>query len=270
MSSMKGIGKPKGSRGTVKGLWRFFACACVLALLVVSGPGCASTVEPASADSGSVCTTESEFRSYVQPESRSVKQALQNILGEPPYEISQGGFDAIRNWVADRIDYVSDSKKWGVYDRWQTAEETLSLGTGDCEDFAILLCSLLRAYGIDAEHVYVALGVWHDSEEPEHAFLIEDWDCDGEWRRIEPQARAPGSSSGSLISSLVPHPDSRLDKYEITAVFNDVYYYGEPASWNERQADALDMTVTKVLSVVSYLARGLWQALVYVLRLLLN
>ena len=52
--------------------------------------------------------------------------------------------------------------------------------------------------------------------------------------------------------------------------FNDVYYYGEPASWNERQADALDMTVTKVLSVVSYFARGLWQALVGLLQLLLK
>ena len=158
MSSMKGIGKLMGIRGMGKMLWRVCTCACVLALLVVSGLGCASTVELSTADSGSVCTTESEFKSYVQPESPSVKQALQNILGEPPYEISQGGFDAIRDWVADRIDYVSDSKKWGVYDRWQTAEETLSLGTGDCEDFAILLCSLLRAYGIDAEHVYVALG----------------------------------------------------------------------------------------------------------------
>jgi predicted transglutaminase-like cysteine proteinase len=67
------------------------------------------------------------------------------------------------------IDCMSDEERRSE-DYWQTPEETLSYSTGDCEDFAILLCFLLRAYGIDAEQVYVALGV--DNEEQGHAFLL--------------------------------------------------------------------------------------------------
>jgi hypothetical protein len=114
--------------------------------------------------------TESEAKSHITPESRLIDDCLKDILGDPPYQPSQDGFGLIRDWVAYNIDYVLDEEQWGVDDYWQTPEETLSLRTGDCEDFAILLCTLLRAYGINENQVYVVLGV--DSEGYGHAFLI--------------------------------------------------------------------------------------------------
>jgi hypothetical protein len=154
---------------------------------------------------------------------------LQGILGDPPYEPSQVGFDDIRDWVATNIDYMPDEKRWGE-DYWQTPEETLSHSSGDCEDFSVLLCSLLRAYGIDAERVYVVLGI--DNEEYGHAFLIENWYHDGEWRRIESQALAQLSAWHSWFGPPKAHPDSELYEYEITTAFNDLYYYDESFPWD--------------------------------------
>jgi hypothetical protein len=160
-----------------------------------------------------------------------VKDCLQDILGAPPYELSTDGFDDIRDWVADNIEYMSDEEQWGVDDYWQTSEETLSLGTGDCEDFAILLCSLLRAYGIDAEQVYVTLGV--DDERDTHAFLIEDWYLGGEWRAIEPQADAQPLPPGCRFEDSNSADFGLLAKYKITVGFNDLYYYDESFPWDE-------------------------------------
>jgi len=208
----------------------YLACGAALSILIVSGLSCISFItSPANPIAHWLPATESEFNSYITPECPSVQEALQGILGDSPYELSQDGFDDIRDWVVDNIDYMYDEERWSE-DYWQTPEETLSYRTGDCEDFSILLCSLLRAYGIDAERVYVALAA--GGEEYGHAFLIEDWYYDGEWRRIESQAPARLSSWRTPFGPYKPHPDSELDKYEITTAFNDLYYYDESFPWD--------------------------------------
>ncbi len=237
-----------------------------LVLLIASGLSCFSGVaaHEVSAENG-LPKTESEFKSYITPQCPQVVQTLRSILGDPPYEVSQTGFDGIRTWVANEIDYVSDEKhSWGDY--WQTPEETLRLGTGDCEDFSILLCSLLRAYGIAAEHVYVAIGV--DDEKNEHAFLIEDWNCDGEWRRIEPQAPAEVSSH-LLLNFLMPHPDSRLDKYRITAAWNDLYYHSDD-SFSQSEREATVSTLTEIVTAVGNVMQRLMQLARYLFGLLFS
>lgn len=47
-------------------------------------------------------------------------------------------------------------------DRWQSAEETLQLKQGDCEDWSVLLCAVLKAFGIEA----------HLAVMPEHAAVF--------------------------------------------------------------------------------------------------
>jgi len=37
-------------------------------------------------------------------------------------------------WVKKNIRYTQDMMRWGVKEKWQTPAETLTLGTGDCED----------------------------------------------------------------------------------------------------------------------------------------
>lgn len=243
------------------------ACGAVLGLLIVSGLSCSGySIYPESSIASWLPATESEFKSYVAPECPSVEEALRGILGNPPYELSQVSFNDIRDWVAANIHYVSDGERWGM-DYWQTPKETLSYRTGDCEDFSILLCSLFRAYGIDAERVYVALGVNGDSEEPGHAFLIEDWYLDGEWRRIESQVPVQFSSLHSWLG--LPTADSRLNEYEITAAFNDLLYYdAEPFTGSEEQADV--GILTKMINIVGSIVERLSRLADYLFGLLLS
>ena len=197
----------------------------VLLAIVLVAAGCSSITGSA----GTTPTTdysESEIKSYITPESQLVEDCLKDILGDPPYEPSKDGFGLIRDWVAYNIGYVSEEEQWGETEYWQTPEETLSMYTGDCEDFSILLATLLRAYGINANQVYVALGV--DDEGYGHAFLIENWYFDGQWRAIEPQAPTkvlPGRRKFNLT-------DVKLDEYDIFAAFNDINYYDESYPWD--------------------------------------
>lgn len=46
--------------------------------------------------------------------------------------------------------YVHDSAAHGVPDYWQSPKETLKRGTGDCDDWGILLYCLLRQAGVPA------------------------------------------------------------------------------------------------------------------------
>ncbi|RFO97029.1 hypothetical protein DIC66_11120 [Rhodoferax lacus] len=60
----------------------------------------------------------------------------------------KGAFDyrvhVLTNFVGERIRYQARKGS----DPWQYPEETLALGTGDCEDIAFVLASLLLASGV--------------------------------------------------------------------------------------------------------------------------
>jgi hypothetical protein len=114
---------------------------------------------------------------------------------------------AIRNWVASNVQYEEDPG--GEY--WKLPCETIRDGRGDCEDYAILLCSLLRHSGYDAESVYVIVG---HSEVGGHAWVKCEVEVLG-WRYFEPQANG-------LFNMFVADLFS-LNEYEETWEFNDVY-----------------------------------------------
>ena len=125
-----------------------------------------------------------QMKQYVTPNDPEVKVVLNDILsGE--WRWAYNDFNALREWVSMHVSYQSDQDVHGVSEYWQLPAETRELGTGDCEDFAILLCTLLRAYGVPADQVYV-IGGFPSEGERGHAFLYEHW-YKGIWRAIEPQ-----------------------------------------------------------------------------------
>ncbi|MBA7520869.1 hypothetical protein ES705_12968 [subsurface metagenome] len=70
---------------------------------------------------------------------------------------------AAANWVADNMEYEPDPDDpgdvWTASDQ-QFEEITNGGGTGDCEDFSILLCALMRfVIGIPANRVWVQGGI---------------------------------------------------------------------------------------------------------------
>jgi len=231
-------------------------------LLIASGLGCVIyRHDPTTCQAWPM--TASGFKSYITLECPLVQECLRDILDDSTDEVTKDGFDAIRNWVAYNIDYKSDEEQGSKTDDWQTPKETLdNPRVGDCEDFSILLCTLLRAYGIDAEQVYVVLGV--DGSEGAHAFLMENWYQDGEWRAIEAQAPAQLRHSFPVF----PLFDSGLDRYEIIAAFNDLYYYDESFPWDEDEANS--GTLAEMATGVNNIVRRLSESLDYLFSLLSN
>lgn len=63
----------------------------------------------------------------------------------------------VNQGVNRTLAYVEDERNYGQRDFWATAGETLARGRGDCEDFAILKMQMLRAAGIDDDHMKLVL-----------------------------------------------------------------------------------------------------------------
>jgi hypothetical protein len=119
---------------------------------------------------------------------------------------------ALRDWVGNNIEYSYDTNAHGQSDFWQLPQETLALGTGDCEDFSILLCSLLRANGWSANDVYVVIGESGDSC---HAWVKINLGILG-WYNIEPQANGWSTIIGDYFS---------LSGYTARSYFNDSQFH---------------------------------------------
>ena len=88
---------------------------------------------------------------YITPNDPKIVELKDEILNNKPFWRSN--WQAFCDWINSEITYEPDS---GEY--WKLPRETLEQKTGDCEDQAILLCSLLRAVGYDRDSAFVILG----------------------------------------------------------------------------------------------------------------
>lgn len=113
-------------------------------------------------------------RFYITPNNPSVQTSLSTIGND---------LNTIYSWVGENIRYEFDSDIYGTEDYWQFPYETLALKTGDCEDQAFLLSSLIRATGVEAEDIYVAVGTVKNQG---HAWVIIRTQLG--WRVLEPTA----------------------------------------------------------------------------------
>lgn len=76
----------------------------------------------------------------------------------------------IMNWLHRNIKYKTEKKGFGDRsDRWQTPEETIAAGGGDCEDNAFLAQALLKGIGIDS---YVIEVRWGFTDIHSHAICV--------------------------------------------------------------------------------------------------
>ncbi len=73
-----------------------------------------------------------ELREFIDPLDPKVQQIYRQV-GPDTW--------ALLNWVCKRIEYRSDDGEW-----WRFPAETIVGTQGDCDDSAILLCSLLRNF----------------------------------------------------------------------------------------------------------------------------
>jgi hypothetical protein len=92
---------------------------------------------------------------YIQPYNPVVQMLAAKILMQANTSDLWSNLAAMYRWVVLNIRYQAEPAR---QDYWQTPTETLSNGTGDCEDFAILLCSLVLAYNSTVPAECVVIG----------------------------------------------------------------------------------------------------------------
>ena len=149
---------------------------------------------------------ETSCFSFITPSDPSVIDLRNEILQES-IAILTPDWMKFRDWVGNNIEYKSDSEIHGKREFWQFSNETIQLETGDCEDFSILLCSLLRSNGWETDSVYVVVG---EQNNQHHAWVRLIWN-DIQYN-IEPQ----GSGFDMFVGDV-----AYLSGYEAICYFND-------------------------------------------------
>jgi hypothetical protein len=141
----------------------------------------------------------------------------------------------ITNFVGQRIKYETRVGR----DPWQYPEETLALGTGDCEDIAFVLASLLLASGVSAYNIRVALGtvIVHPKkgrkEHFDHMWVMYKSES-GRWQLLEPlhvKPKVPSSMKAAAQLGTASQDVLRIE-YRPSFLFNGDHV------WMMRDADA--------------------------------
>lgn len=98
------------------------------------------------------------YKDYrIRPDNPLVKNITEQNCITPLHENIDKNIKILYNWVKENISYRSDVDEWGE-DYWQLPSTTIGKGSGDGEDQAILLTSLLRAADISPDHVRMVYG----------------------------------------------------------------------------------------------------------------
>ena len=203
-----------------------------------------------------------QMQLLVTPDDPLVVQTLRTILDAPLPEITEQNyytnydgslhdFNRIKNWLGRFLVDVTDKTAHGVEDYWQLPAETIQLGTGDCEDYAILLCSLLRAYGVPAEDVYVAVGIGVTRED--HAWVVEKY-YKGVWRIISRYSGDPivcNSLSDGLKAELFFNDKDGFRRSTIVPSGVFEFELGE-SFYPLIVSDTLNMAYTNGYSAITY------------------
>lgn len=147
-----------------------------------------------------------------------------------------GSFDFRANIISE---FVSSAIKYlptNGLDPWQFPEETLSLKSGDCEDRALLIASLLLASGISSFNVRVVLGkfrAWINGERQDfdHVWVMYKNEA-GQWQLIEP-AHTKQIDKKIEIKNGMPERAEYVPFY----LFNDVHLWQaqHPSAYKDPQ-----------------------------------
>jgi predicted transglutaminase-like cysteine proteinase len=102
-------------------------------------------------------------------------QDWQSLIAQSLHLSDAEKLQAVNAFFNRHIRYGEDTEVWGQVDYWASPRETLELGAGDCEDFALAKYFTLRLLGISennlrlvyttltsAKQAHMVLGFWSD------------------------------------------------------------------------------------------------------------
>ncbi len=86
--------------------------------------------------------------SFIEPDDPFVEKVANHILSRTEGFSDLQKAEAVLSFVQSSIAYTSDEKLYGTEEFWAFPVETLYLHRGDCEDTAVLFCSIASAMGL--------------------------------------------------------------------------------------------------------------------------
>lgn len=135
---------------------------------------------------------------------------------------------AITSYILDHISYEAGGIHARSFDYWLFPEETLKKGSGDCEDRAFLLASLLLASGISSYSIRVALGKIYNQKTRtsyDHVWVMYKNES-GIWMLIEPllYTKRATAHTKKLVGKKAAVPAETVE-YIPYYVFNDTHLW---------------------------------------------
>ncbi|NIQ06637.1 MAG: hypothetical protein GWO20_13195 [Candidatus Korarchaeota archaeon] len=158
---------------------------------------------------------------YITPDDPIIQSTVDEIFRHKAWWDTRADWQVLRDYVKDEIEYKYDTDLFGQ-EYWQLPRETLRSGKGDCEDQAILLCTLLRARDYSAKDVFVIMGY---GEEVGHAWVtFKVMDVFGYeiWRYLEPTSGGWGSGFFDMLSQVLGYYEDEYGGGRV--LFNDQRY----------------------------------------------
>jgi len=182
--------------------------------------------------------TPEDKQNFITPNNSLVSAKVLEITGGYSGDVNDYWRDCERSyrWVVNNISYSYDSYMpilpesvsggliW-QQDYWRMPEETIEDKTGDCEDMAVLLASMLRSYNEGKYQIWVLVIRSGELGHVAVAFPVEG----GRLTILDPAGNYYTGQYGSLDSSSVSiavnnwlsHWQSEMPDAEITGVFSE-------------------------------------------------
>lgn len=172
---------------------------------------------------------------------RTIEIDIRGFIADLPYgnwelfcSHSKGAFDyrayVISEYVSQKITYYRRDDNDNDNDPWQFPEETLELKSGDCEDRAFLIASLLLTSGVSPFNVRVTLGQFialfgNNSIPYDHVWVMYKNE-EGQWHIIEPAHTYNVNLKKSRPYAQLPDRCEYVPYY----VFNNYHLWEMPSS----------------------------------------
>lgn len=128
--------------------------------------------------------TVNECAMYLEYPSKEIKNLVKEVVGVTSEDSNDEKAYKILRWVQENIKYKSDLQNYGQVEWWTTPSETIGRMSGDCEDGAFLIHSMMLNAGIPWERIRTYGGevmVGQGAATGGHGWTAYKRETDDEW-----------------------------------------------------------------------------------------